>query len=170
MAFPLEKHPWWNYIHEDLRELLKQSTLLIDIFEREVFPKYPDFHDYSFVAFPAAKAYEGFLKTLFKDLGFINEEDFYGKRFRIGKALNPELEKVLRKEESVYDRIVSFCGGKDLANVLWETWKRGRNSLFHWFPNEKNAISFVEAKQTVESIFEAMDLAFESCKAPLPQR
>lgn len=164
----LSDHPWWDYINEDLRELLDQSLLLINIFEdREKRNEgKSEFHDWAFIAFPAAKAYEGFLKTLFKDLGFITEEEFYGKHFRIGRALNPELEKILRDREGVYDRIVNYCGGRSLADTLWETWKRGRNLLFHWFPNERNAIGFDEAKETVEKILGAMDMAFESCEVP----
>lgn len=167
MSSSLEKRPWWNYIHEDLQELLKQSELLIKIFGKKIEAgdfDTKEFHDFAFIAFPAAKAYEGFLKTLFRDLGFITDEEFYGKRFRIGRALNPELEKFLREREGVYDKIVNFCGGKELANILWDTWKRGRNLLFHWFPNETNAISFKEAEDTVNRITIAMDTAFESCK------
>jgi hypothetical protein len=155
----LKEKVWWDYMPEDLRELLRESTLLVD----RVGKWNETFHDYAFIVFPAAKAYEGYLKTLFLDLGFINEETFYGKRFRIGKALNPALEKRFR-DESIYDQIVKFCGGKNLANSLWDTWKTCRNLLFHWFPNEKNAISYKEARERVEKIIKAMDLAFQECK------
>jgi len=156
----LKNKAWWRYIHEDLRELLRQSFLLAEIFERE---KY-QFHDYAFVVFPAAKAYEGFLKTLFLDLGFISKEDFSSKRFRIGKALNPSLERSLREKEGIYDKLVSFCKGERLADRLWETWKSARNLLFHWFPQERNAISFEEAKERLFAILDVMDLAFKECK------
>lgn len=167
MQNSLETHPWWGYVHEDLRELIRQSWLLLEVVrEREGNPANggQKFHDYAFVVFPAAKAYEGFLKTLFHDLGFISDDDFYGKRFRIGKALNPSLERQLRERESVYDKLVDFCQGKDLADKLWDTWKEGRNLLFHWFPNEKNVISFEEAEQRIDKILDAMDSAFEECK------
>lgn len=168
MDYSLETRPWWTYIHEDLRELLIQSKLLVEIFGSEggdfLSNSGQKFHDYAFIVFPAAKAYEGFLKTLFHDLGFIDDKDFYGKRFRVGKALNPALEKHLREKESVYDKLVDFCQGKDLPDSLWDTWKQGRNLLFHWFPNEKNAISFEEAKDRVEKILDSMDLAFKECK------
>ena len=160
MSDSLEKHLWWDYVHEDLRELLKEATLLanrVDEWKER-------FHDYAFVVFPAAKAYEGFLKTLFHDLKFISDDDFFGKRFRIGKALNPSLERHLREKESVYDRLVDFCQGKELADELWDTWKMARNLLFHWFPHEKNAISFEDANQRIEKILNAMDLAFRECK------
>ncbi len=163
MSDSLTKHPWWDYIHEDLRELLKQSILIIDIFSDGHYNG-DNFHDFSFVVFPAAKAYEGFLKTLFKDLNFITEADFYSKRFRIGKALNPALEHDIRESESVYDKLTDYSKGRDLSNTLWETWKNGRNILFHWFPNETNAISYEKAKKTVNDILDAMDFAYEECK------
>ena len=160
MDSSLSQKPWWNYIEEDLRELLKEAQLLISKVETWE----EKFHDYAFIVFPAAKAYEGFLKKLFLDLEFITEEDYFGKRFRVGKALNPSLEKELREKESVYDKIVQFCQGPKLADLLWETWKEGRNRLFHWFPNEKNALSLEEAKVRVGMIIEAMDAAFKECK------
>ena len=57
----LDKHVWWDYLEEDLQELLRESTLLLDKVEKWE----KTFHDYSFIVFPAAKAYEGFLKKLF---------------------------------------------------------------------------------------------------------
>lgn len=157
---------WWDYIHKDLQELLKQSLLLIEFIEKRVrdLPNgRQEFHDYAFVVFPAAKGYEGFLKHLFLDLGFITKETFYGKRFRVGKALNPALEKRFR-EESVYDNLVKFCNGNELADSLWNTWKTCRNVLFHWFPEERNAIDFTEAKERVGNVLDTMDLAFKECK------
>ena len=160
MNTQLEKRTWWNYIHDDLKELLKQAVILLEQVERWD----EKFRDYSFIVFPAAKAYEGFLKTLFLDLEFITEDDYYGKRFRIGKALNPALEPEFREKESVYDKLTSFCQGNTLPDKLWDTWKKARNLLFHWFPNEKNVINFQEAKERVALIFDAMDKAFEECK------
>ena len=160
MDFSLSKKPWWDYIEEDLRELLKEAQLLINKVEGWE----EKFHDYAFVVFPAAKAYEGFLKKLFLDLGFITEEDYFGKRFRVGKVLNPNLERELREKESVYDKIVHFCQGPVLADKLWETWRESRNRSFHWFPKEKNALNFEEAKERVSMIVDAMDAAFKECK------
>ena len=149
---------------EDIQKLLLTSEFLYRTVQDWDMssPDNNDFHDYSFIVFPAAKAYEGFLKKMFLDLGFITQDDYYGKRFRIGKALNPSLEKEFRKE-SVYDRIVKYCNGKDLADNLWETWVQCRNLLFHWFPNEKKSINLAEAKQRVEMIVETMDKAYLGC-------
>ncbi len=160
MNFSLDKKSWWSYLGKDLQGLLRESVLLIEKVEK--WDK--KFHDYSFVVFPAAKAYEGFLKQIFLDRNFIDEKDYYGKRFRVGKALNPSLEKRLRKRESVYDKIVEFCGGRDLADKMWHTWKVCRNMLFHWFPNEKNAIGFPTAKKRVSLVIETIDETFKKCK------
>lgn len=170
MKISLSTRIWRDYLHEDLKELLNESILLIDRVEKWE----EEFHDYAFVVFPAAKAYEGFLKGLFLDLGFITEQEFSGKRFRIGKALNPSLYKRdmkrfkhyrrLRERTSVYDKLISFCNGEALANELWQTWKICRNLLFHWFPGEKNAITFEEARDRVLRILDAMDSAYNECK------
>lgn len=160
MNYTLEEKPWWNYIEHDLRELTGEAALLVKKVESwEV-----KFHDYSFVVFPAAKAYEGFLKTLFLDLGFITEKDYYGKRFRVGKALNPALPDKYKGKRYVYDKMVDFCKGKDLPDQLWDTWKTCRNRLFHWFPDEQKVINFEEAKMRVDKVFDAMDAAFVGCK------
>src|SRR3989344_8334361 len=163
----LKKKAWWDSLHTDLQELLMESFFLIDALQSPgklaTSQARLAFHDYSFVVFPAAKAYEGFLKTLFLDLGFISEKAYYGKRFRVGKALNPALEGKFRKF-SVYDKLVEFCHGNELPNKMWDTWKEGRNLLFHWFPNEKNAIDFNEARDIINKIFDTMDRAFEGCK------
>ena len=170
MDLTLEKRVWWEYIGQDLQKLLESSIFLLQTSKswgadlpagRQVF------HDYSFCVFPAAKGYEGFLKKLFLDMGFIDEGAYYGKYFRIGKALNPSLERKYRSKEGVYDKIVAHCGGKNLADTLWKAWKEGRNLVFHWFPNEKNAVSFKEAQKRVEQILSAMDMAVKECKIKL---
>lgn len=160
MLHSLEKRSWWNYIHHDIKELLKEAVLLLT----RVKDWKENFHDYAFIVFPAAKAYEGFLKTIFHDLGFITDEDYLGKRFRIGKALNPNLEPQYREMESVYDKLVDYCRNRELADKLWETWKNGRNVIFHWFPNEKNAIDYREARDLFEGILDAMDFAYRECR------
>jgi len=167
MDFRLDNRIWWEYAGNDIQKLLESSVFLLGIVKswggdlpagRRVF------HDYSFCVFPTAKAYEGFLKKVFLDMGFISKEEYYGRYFRIGKALNPSLEKKYRKRESVYDKIVKYCGGKKLADELWEAWKVGRNLVFHWFPDEKNAISLPEAEKRVEIVLGAMDSLVKECK------
>jgi hypothetical protein len=154
----LKEKKWWFYLEEDIRDLLSESFALLDFAKEN-----NNFVDYSFVVFPAAKAYEGFLKKVFLDLGFITNEEFLGKRFRVGKALNPHLEEELR-HESIYDRLVDYCKGKDVADKLWDTWRLSRNLVFHWFPNEKKSLNLDEARDRLEMIMSAMDALFSECK------
>jgi hypothetical protein len=158
MDLNIKNKPWYSYLERDLQELLEESLQLI----KDVPTWDSDFHDYSFIVFPSAKAYEGFLKKMFIDLGFITRDDYYGRHFRIGKALNPQLEEKFREKESVYDKIVNFLKDKQLADELWETWKNCRNLIFHWFPDEKNAVSFEEAVDRVEEIIYAIDNAYKN--------
>lgn len=122
------------------------------------------FTDYSFVIFPFAKVYEGFLKKLFLRLGAITDQQFNSDHWRVGKALNPQLEKELRHEESVYDRIVNVSGGTQLPDILWNAWKNGRNRIFHYFPGQHKAVSYEEARTVVNQLKSAMETALESCK------
>lgn len=162
----LEQKVWWNYIGRDLQKLFVTSRFLIDTLESwgsDLPGGEAQFDDYAFVVFPAAKAYEGFLKKMFLDLGFINDEDYFGKHFRIGKSLNPSLPREVRRDE-VYGKIVKYCGGHELADDLWETWRVCRNLTFHWFPDQKNAITLLEAIGRVEMIINAIDKSFEGCR------
>ncbi len=166
MDLQLEKKIWWKYIEDDLQELLVEAEFLSNVVKSwggDLPHGSKVFHDYSFVVFPAAKAYEGFLKKVFLDMGFITNEDYVGKRFRIGKALNPFLEERFRDNESVYDKVVKYCGGKELADQLWNAWSQGRNLVFHWFPDEKKAVTFKESEEKIKLIIDAMDMAFKGC-------
>ncbi len=165
----VEQKSWWNYLGADLQKLLITPRFLIKALEgmgSDLPGGRREFDDYAFVVFPAAKAYEGFLKKLFLDLKFITEEDYYGKHFRIGKSLNPSLPRELRKE-GVYGKIVKYCGGTKLADDLWNTWKVTRNLTFHWFPDEKNTITLAEAVDRVNMIIRVLDECFEECKVDL---
>lgn len=157
----LPAKPWWDYIDSDLQELLLQAFDLL-----RVARSLEHYHDYSFVVFPASKAYEGFLKKIFLDMGFISKEDYQGTRFRIGKALNPSLEKSARKGQWVYEKLEHYCNGRALPDLLWETWKECRNLVFHWFPGEAKAISLAEANMKLEKVVTAIDSVFKECKVP----
>lgn len=121
------------------------------------------FTDYSFVIFPYAKVYEGFLKKLFLTIGAITEEQYNSDHWRVGKALNPQLEKELRHEESVYDRIVLVSGSNQLPDALWDAWKNGRNRIFHYFPGQHKPVSFEKARTIISQINQAMEMALQSC-------
>lgn len=159
----LENKSWWNYLEPDLRKFLTESTIILS--KTKHWPE--EFHDYSFIVFPAAKAYEGFLKKLFLDMNFISKEDYLGKRFRIGKSLNPNLDKNHQDEAWVYDDLERFSGGKELPDLLWETWKKSRNLAFHWFPGEANNLTLPEAEMRLDMIIEAIDEVFSACSVKL---
>lgn len=118
--------------------------------------------DYSFAIFPIAKAYEGFLKKLFLDMELISQRQYIGEHFRIGKALNPNLPKRYRSGW-VWDKLTQSCGGVELPLQLWEAWRRGRNKIFHYFPDEKAHIDWAEAREIVNNLAEAMGNAVTGC-------
>lgn len=155
----VRKKPWWPYLDSLQQDLVLQSLDLVD--QEEIQPKIRS--DYSYLVFPMAKAYEGFLKKFFFDLGLITRNQFSGERFRIGRALNPSLYKDYPRE-SVYEKLARFCGGEEISDKLWRTWKNSRNSIFHYFPDRENLISFGEAKNRVDQILEAIDFSFRGCR------
>lgn len=121
------------------------------------------FSDYSFVVFPFAKVYEGFLKKLFLQIGAINEHQYNNERWRVGRALNPQLEKEFRHVESVYDRLAENCNPQ-LSEMLWEAWKHGRNQVFHYWPGRTKPLSFEAAREIITELELAMEKALAQCE------
>lgn len=122
-----------------------------------------EFHDYSFVVFPMAKAYEGFLKKMFFDLKLISRMQYLGDRFRVGKSLNPHLPKRYAWDW-VYGELVTYCGGETLPLQMWETWKRARNRVFHFFPDHHEFITLDQARLLISGIVRIMEDALTGCK------
>ena len=145
-----------SFLGSDLLRLVTDGERLLDI--------KGEYSDYSFAVFPFAKAYEGFLKKLFLEIGAINKYQYESDHWRVGRALNPLLEKEIRHTESVYDRIVEICGGTELAETLWQAWRRGRNQIFHFFPRRYKNLTLEDAKEIVREILSAMEKALEECK------
>lgn len=142
-----------------MQEMMRQSFDLLDQ-ESAANEKYDD---YSFVVFPAAKAYEGFLKKLFLDLGLINRQQYNSDHFRVGRALSPSLPKRYRSGW-VYGRLIKMCGGEEIPSEMWEVWKKGRNRTFHFFPHRLGNINLAEAKLIVEEIAIMMEKALDGCR------
>ncbi len=140
------------------RELLRQSFLLLG-FARKNQDK---LHDYSFVVMPAAKAYEGYLKKWLFTLRFIDEEAYKKDSFRLGKALNPELENRY-PEDCLYNEITRATS-PGLADELWQTWKKGRNRLLHYFPGEQQIFSLDECEERLDMIVLAVRNSFKAGK------
>ncbi len=159
---PLEQFNWFSQLESSQQELLKMAYIL---YEREGKASSVELYDYSFVVFPVAKAYEGFLKQYLFELQLIDQRTFEGKRFRIGRALNPDIRENQQDEFWLYDDLELMCG-KQVAHVLWQSWLQGRNRVVHFFPLEKHKISLSEAKERIEMMIETMDMAYR-CKIDL---
>jgi len=144
---------------EPMRDLARQTYELLNREELKVAGGEKEQHDYAFVVFSLAKAYEGFLKRVFLDMKMIDRRQYFGEYFRIGRALNPSLPKRLRSGW-VYGRLVAWCGGDATRpNAMWEAWKTARNRIFHFFPDHHEFIDLAGAKALVEGLSEAMDMA-----------
>ena len=156
-----EKSNWWGYMDEKMRELMKQSYALIE--QESGKAGESKFYDYSFVVFPAAKAYEGFLKKAFLDMGLISKQQYFSDHFRIGRALSPTLPKRYRAGW-VYGKLLNYCGGEELPMAMWEVWKKARNRTFHFFPQYQERVSLEEARELVEEIADIMSRVLMGCK------
>ncbi len=146
---------------DTMRDLSQQSFELLSNYQ-VTNPKSQQHKDYSFVVFPMAKAYEGFLKKLFLDMGLIGMAQYKGEHFRIGKVLNPNLPRRYRSGW-VFEKLTAACGGEDLPLTLWETWKRARNRVFHFFPDHAEFLTYEDAGVVIGKIGEAMDRALAGC-------
>lgn len=116
--------------------------------------------DYSFIVFPMAKAYEGFLKDYLFDMGLISQETYHSRRFRIGRALNPDISPNQRDAWWLYDDLVRSCG-EEVAQMLWDTWLGCRNHVFHYFPGEKAVMDLAHARKNLARIESSMTMAKE---------
>lgn len=159
---------WYRYMEEPMQDLVQETFVLLEIFrgsgeEGGESPGAAKQHDYAFLVFPMAKAYEGFLKKMLLDMGLISKRQYYGEHFRIGRALNPNLPKRYR-HGWVYERLVSWCGGKELPDMLWDVWKEARNRIFHFFPDHQEFISLQEAETLIERLGRAMEKAVAGCR------
>jgi hypothetical protein len=144
----------WQYLSPAQRVLAADGAFLL---RDSAIHKDQEPTDYSYLVFPFAKLYEGFLKQLFLDLGIIAKRDYESDRFRIGKALSPHLVRRLRGRSAYGELEQQF--GASLATQLWEAWKEGRNLVFHYFPHNLRALSHEQAQHVIEKLISAMESA-----------
>jgi len=154
----LESVPAFNYLDEWQQQLVRLS---FSLWQREKVTG-SQFLDYSFVVFPMAKAYEGFLKRYLLDLGLISKETFESRRFRIGRVLNPDVRPSHQDENWVYDDISQRCG-PEIVRELWEAWLTCRNRVFHYFPKNTDRLTHEQAGRYIEQLFSVMQAAI-SCQ------
>jgi len=105
---------WYLNLSPWQRDLVRIG---LELYAREERMK-SGYDDYSYVVFPIAKAYEGFLKQYFYDLGFIDYMTYSDRRFRIGRVLNPDVSPSRQDEFWMYGRLAQMCGA-GLARGLW---------------------------------------------------
>jgi hypothetical protein len=150
---------FWFYLSQNQKDLINEGVYLMnDIIRDGAY----HFKDYSFLVFPFAKAYEGYLKKLFRDLKFISHLDYISDHLRLGKLMSPNLVGKLG-ERSLYKKIKE-ASTKELADRIWDIWKRGRNQIFHYFPHNLKAISFEEAKSLADEFLATMAVSYEQLK------
>ncbi|MBI3559710.1 hypothetical protein HY087_01105 [Candidatus Gottesmanbacteria bacterium] len=142
----------WQYLSREERDLASDGAFLIEDSARHA-DQEPT--DYSYLVFPFAKLYEGFLKDLFLDLGIISQRDYYSNHYRIGKALSPNLLRRLGNR-SAYGQLAKQFGD-GLAVMLWHAWKEGRNLVFHYYPHNLKALTRTGAIELVSMIVRAME-------------
>ena len=152
------KSALWNYLSPDLQGLISDGEALLDFAE--------DYRgkvsDHSYLVFPFAKAYEGFLKSLFLDLGLMREDEFYGDDIRIGRVLNPNY---MENHMSLYKNLcLHKRGGEDVSTALWKAWKKGRNQVFHYFPHNFRRLSLNEALEVINGMINVMEQSLARCK------
>lgn len=142
----------WQYLSPDQRVLLGDGEFLL---EDSTVHKDEEPTDYSYIVFPFAKMYEGFLKQLFLDTDIISTHEYESDHFRIGKALSPNLAGRLGRKSAFLQ--VERRYGKDLATRLWHTWKQARNLVFHYFPHNYRALSKDQAVMLIHLIIDTMN-------------
>lgn len=147
---------FWNYLSQGQKDLILGGEHLMNDVIRE---RNYEFKDYSFLIFPYAKAYEGYLKQLFRDLKFFSHLDYISDHLRLGKLLSPHLISRL-EDRSLYLKIKNNST-KDLADRIWNTWKMGRNQVFHYFPHNTKAVSFEGAEKIVAEIIGTMEESYQ---------
>ncbi len=152
----LRTSDFWQYLSQNQKDLIKEGQYLMnDIIKDQAY----QFKDYSFLVFPFAKAYEGFLKQLFKDVGLISHLDYISDHLRLGKLMSPNLIGKLG-DRSLYKKVEEKVN-VELAERIWNVWRVGRNQIFHYFPHNIKAITFNEAEKIVEDILSTMEEAYE---------
>lgn len=151
----------WEYLSAQQVVLAEDGLFLLEDSKRHPGTEPTD---YSYLVFPFAKMYEGFLKQAFLDKGIISEREYNSDKFRIGKVLSPHLLNRL-KTKSAYGQIRDRFN-EPLARELWMAWKEGRNLVFHYYPHNIRRLSLQEAEEKIDQILAATRNACEQMRIP----
>ncbi len=143
--------PWYQYLDDCQRALAETSFALLDKAK-----ELHDLKDYSFIVFPMAKAYEGFLKKVLFDRNLIDKNTYEGRKFRIGRALNPDVRNHQRDEDWFYDDMAEIFGN-EVAREMWNAWLMCRNHVFHYWPDCEQFLTIAEVKERLQMMTEVMN-------------
>lgn len=150
---------YWDYLSPHQRDLIREGSYIY----QEIFSdgKY-SFQDYSFIVFPFAKAFEGFIKQFLLDIGAINYQQYNSDHIRVGRLLSPEVSH-FTQHDSVYEKIGRIFG-LDMANTIWMTWKFCRNQVFHYYPHNSRLLTLNEARERIHLILSTIKTCHEALK------
>jgi len=146
---------WFQKLEPQQRQLIETALILLEREQAGTTDKLPD---YSFIVFPMAKAYEGFIKDFLLKRKLVTNKVYGSKRFRVGKSVNPDVNPKYRGDDWVYDDLVQICG-LDLARQIWETWLECRNRVFHFFPGKNIILNLKAAEKKVNMILDTIQAA-----------
>jgi hypothetical protein len=153
---------FWEYLSRPQRNLILEGNFLLhDVLKHTEYT----FQDYSFVVFPFAKAYEGYLKKIFLDAHFISHLDYISDHLRLGKLMSPHLSERLG-DRSLYTQLKNHTS-QELADTVWDTWRLGRNEIFHYFPHNLRSVSLSQAEDIVSQIITSMEKTYVGLKSIL---
>lgn len=156
----MDRHSsYWDYLSPHQRDLIREGSYIY----QEIFAdgRY-NFQDYSFIVFPFAKAFEGFIKQFLLDIGLITDQQYNSDHIRVGRLLSPEGNHYIH-EESIYQRLVHIIG-KDAADMIWMTWKYCRNQVFHYYPHNNKSLSLNEAKERIHLVLSTITTCYNMLK------
>lgn len=150
---------FWAYLSKPQQNLILEGNYLLNNIIRQ---NPYTFQDYSFIVFPYAKAYEGYLKKIFYDAGFISHLDYISDHLRLGKLMSPNISERLG-DRSLYTKLKNTVN-EDLANMVWDAWKLGRNEIFHYFPHNLRSVSITQAEAIVNQLIQTMEKTYHGLK------
>lgn len=149
-----QQESWFPFLPDHGQRLVVTSQ---ELYDREARLQ-SAFSSYSFVVFPMAKAYEGFIKSYLHQMGILPKKGYQDHKFRIGRALNPDISPQHKDEWWLYDDLERACSPKT-ARLIWDTWVECRNRIFHFYFDDEIPMPLSVAKQKLLQLSEAMDEA-----------
>jgi hypothetical protein len=150
---------FWAYLSRPQQNLILEGNYLLNnILKQNTYI----FQDYSFVVFPYAKAYEGYLKKVFYDAGFLSHLDYISDHLRLGKLMSPNIADRLG-ERSLYTKMRTNIN-QEVADLVWDAWKLGRNEIFHYFPHNLRSVSITQAEAIIHQLIQAMQQTYQGLK------